>query len=45
MGCIDWAALPAIVELYNVKDVPLFIEKLEAVRDHIRMIQEVDRGK
>jgi len=45
MGCIDWAALPSIVELYSVKDVPLFIEKLEAIRDHIRMIQEVERGQ
>ena len=45
MGGIDWAALPAVVELYGVQDVPLFIEKLEAVRDHIRMIQEVERGQ
>ena len=45
MGGIDWAALPAVVELYNVKDIPLFIQKLEAVRDHIRMIEEVERGK
>ncbi len=44
-GSIDWAALPVIVELFNVSDVPLFISKLVAVRDHVRMIEEVERGK
>jgi hypothetical protein len=45
MGGIDWAAMPVVVELYNVKDIPLFIQKLEAVRDHIRMIEEAGHGK
>jgi hypothetical protein len=37
-GQIDWAALPVIVELYGVEDVDLFIAKLDAIREHKRMI-------
>ena len=37
-GSIDWAAMPAIVELYGIDDVECFIAKLEAVRDHKRMV-------
>lgn len=39
-GMIDWTALPIVVELYGVEDVGLFISKLEAIREHVRMISD-----
>lgn len=39
-GMIDWAALPIVVEIYGIEDVPLFISKLEAIREHLRMVAE-----
>lgn len=39
-GVIDWTALPIVVEIYGVEDVALFISKLEAIREHLRMIGE-----
>lgn len=34
-GCIDWAALDIIVELYGIEDVPLFISQLDEIRRHM----------
>ena len=39
-GQIDWDALPVIVEIYGISDIEVFIAKLDAIRDHNRMIQE-----
>lgn len=36
MGGIDWSALPLMVELYGVDDVPAFVQRLRAIRDGMR---------
>ena len=44
-GAIDWSAMDSIVALYDIQDVPLFIDKLEAIREHVKMIQDMQNGK
>lgn len=39
MGGIDWAALPLIVELQNVRDVENFVFGLELIRDYFEQQQ------
>ena len=45
MGGIDWAALPIIIEIYGISDVEVFVAKLNAIRDHTRMVQEQKSGR
>jgi hypothetical protein len=40
MGGIDWAALPLIVELQNVRDVENFVFGLEQIRDYFEQQQQ-----
>lgn len=44
-GRIDWAAIPVIVDLYGIEDVEMFIDKLSAIREHVRLIKEQASGK
>ena len=34
-GKLDWTALPLLVELYGIVDVPVFVAELVAIRDHL----------
>ena len=44
-GCIDWAAMPILIDVYGVEDVELFIAKLDAIRAHKQLVQESLHGK
>ena len=36
-GQIDWAAMPIMVELYDIQDPEIFIGELVAIREHLAL--------
>ena len=39
-GHIDWAALPLMVEIYDVDNVEILIAELVSIRKYMRMVAE-----
>ncbi len=43
-GCLDWHALPLVVEIFGIDDVETFVQQLIAIRDFQRKQSEVEHG-